>query len=998
MSSETGSIETAFQSLSMDGTVVPKKSTFVSLGSANKKVNINEVAQVSIGSATVTLDDVFLEKLNKEDADVTGVTTITSTMDVKNSVTDIPEVICRAAVFARIVSLTQGVSAVRCKVIQFLVDMLNDGIVPVFTSEADASKELIAVIIAQKNAFCYRHSVISNACDAIAQPVKLTQQETDTLLSGQFFTTGACSLLTLGFSSILCMVDTVAALSCESYGANTEPFNTVNFESSRPHRGQINSAGNLRMLLEASARTNTCPSTVTNDQRAAKAFHNIPQIHGPVNDIMAHSIKSIELELNSCESGPRNNLNVASMGFDPTQSIVIVQNLLNSFMPVLSLSRDRIAVLTEASFKEPAVPLIAAGGCVHFGHVYKELEGIKDCLCEEIYTSNMVLDGLEQALLEARSREEEEANAQKTLNKDDIDGSTAAVDSASLKGKKQQVDDSNLTPEQRIKAEAKRKAKADAAAAKKAAKEAKKGVNKAITYGTGTSQFRKYIMDKCNDSKVNRDSVASIVNLYDTKEGSVAYFCSNLIAQLFAGGDRRKPRIAKGARDFTPDQMRIRDQVFSTIKRVFKRHGGVEIDTPVFELKDVLTGKYGEDSKLIFDLADQGEDILALRYDLTVPFARFLALNSVGNIKRYHIAKVYRRDEPQVKRGRYREFYQCDFDIAGSYTPMVPDAEVITVATEILSELPIGPFLVKLNHRRLLDAIFEISGVPADKFRPICSAVDKLDKVSWEDVRKEMIEEKELPAVVADRIGEFVLNSGSPRDLWTKLSSSKIFGDHEGAASAMSDLNMLFDYLTAMGSIDYISFDLSLARGLDYYTGVIYEIVLTDGASQVGSISAGGRYDNLVGMFSVSGIQTPCVGVSIGVERVFTIIEQKAHAMNVLQASTIQVYIASIGSGLIPERMKIAKVLWQANFATEYSTKENPKLKPQMDEVLERCIPYMVVFGKDELVKGTVKIKNMIAHTEEEVAITALANYLLEQGCKPIEAGDVGLLAKMDSK
>ena len=199
-------------------------------------------------------------------------------------------------------------------------------------------------------------------------------------------------------------------------------------------------------------------------------------------------------------------------------------------------------------------------------------------------------------------------------------------------------------------------------------------------------------------------------------------------------------------------------QVFAAIKRVFKRHGGVEIDTPVFELKEVLTGKYGEDSKLIYDLADQGGELLSLRYDLTVPFARFLAMNSVGNIKRYHIAKVpsptsphlsrpppravfiycfitprclqvYRRDQPQLNRGRYREFYQCDFDVAGSYSPMVPDAEVITVATEILSSLPVGPFLIKLNHRKLLDAIFEICGVPAEKFRPICSAVDKLDKV-----------------------------------------------------------------------------------------------------------------------------------------------------------------------------------------------------------------------------------------------------------------------------
>lgn len=224
--------------------------------------------------------------------------------------------------------------------------------------------------------------------------------------------------------------------------------------------------------------------------------------------------------------------------------------------------------------------------------------------------------------------------------------------------------------------------------------------------------------------------------------------------------------IVVGARDFGPEQMRIREQAFTAIRRVFKRHGAVEIDTPVFELKEILTGKYGEDSKLIYDLADQGGELLCLRYDLTVPFARYLAMNTVGNIKRYHIAKVYRRDNPQPTRGRFREFYQCDFDVAGNYTSMVPDAEVLTVVSEILSSLPIGKFVVKLNHRCILDAVFELSGVPAEKFRTICSAVDKLDKATWEEVKEEMVVEKGLDEKVADRIGTFVCLSGSPKELW----------------------------------------------------------------------------------------------------------------------------------------------------------------------------------------------------------------------------------------
>lgn len=144
----------------------------------------------------------------------------------------------------------------------------------------------------------------------------------------------------------------------------------------------------------------------------------------------------------------------------------------------------------------------------------------------------------------------------------------------------------------------------------------------------------------------------------------------------------------------------------------------------------MLTGKYGEDSKLIYDLKDQGGEILSLRYDLTVPLARYLAMSKISSIKRYHIAKVYRRDNPAMTRGRYREFYQCDFDIAGTYDAMIPDAECVKVVSEILSGLDIGDYVIKLNHRMLLDGMFEACGVPADKFRSICSAVDKLDKVS----------------------------------------------------------------------------------------------------------------------------------------------------------------------------------------------------------------------------------------------------------------------------
>lgn len=156
-------------------------------------------------------------------------------------------------------------------------------------------------------------------------------------------------------------------------------------------------------------------------------------------------------------------------------------------------------------------------------------------------------------------------------------------------------------------------------------------------------------------------------------------------------------KTPKGMRDFEPKQMAVREQVFKTITNVFKRHGGLAIDTPVCERKDVLTGKYGEDSKLIYDLQDQGGELLSLRYDLTVPFARYLAQNKINNMKRYHIAKVYRRDNPSVTKGRFREFYQCDFDIAGKFDPMIPDVECLRIIYEILTELDLNSFLIKVN-------------------------------------------------------------------------------------------------------------------------------------------------------------------------------------------------------------------------------------------------------------------------------------------------------------
>ncbi|KAL7414313.1 hypothetical protein BDY24DRAFT_386502 [Mrakia frigida] len=469
-------------------------------------------------------------------------------------------------------------------------------------------------------------------------------------------------------------------------------------------------------------------------------------------------------------------------------------------------------------------------------------------------------------------------------------------------------------------------------------------------------------------------------------------------------------KVPKGTKDFLPHETTVRKKIFSTLENIFVTHGASTIDTPVFELKDILSGKYGEDSKLIYDLQDQGGEICSLRYDLTVPFARFLAMNGITAMKRYHIAKVYRRDQPAISKGRLREFYQCDFDIAGVYDPMVPDAEILCILCEALEALEIGEFTVKINHRKILDGIFLLSGVPEASTRAISSAVDKLDKAPWSEVRREMVEEKGLDGAVADKIGEYVSLKGNGPALLARLESDAALNGIKTAVEGLADMKLLFQYLEIFGCLDRMSFDLSLARGLDYYTGLIYEAVTeasappppsssdsvtpaastsapkkekvstsatVDGAVDdldestvgVGSIAAGGRYDGLVGMFSsaASGggkgdkgkMVVPCVGISVGVERVYAILMEKARlAKEAPRGKETEVYVMSVGDGLVKERMQICKQLWDAGIKAEFMYKVKPKnIKVQFDIVDRDAIPFAIIVGASEVEAGTVRIK-----------------------------------------
>ena len=318
-----------------------------------------------------------------------------------------------------------------------------------------------------------------------------------------------------------------------------------------------------------------------------------------------------------------------------------------------------------------------------------------------------------------------------------------------------------------------------------------------------------------------------------------------------------------------------------------------------------------------------------------------------------------------MTKGRFREFFQCDFDIAGgNYGLMIPDAEVIKIVVEILTQLPIGNFNIKINHRVLLDSIVEISGIGNDKYRLVCSSIDKLDKEPWDAVEKELIEVKGVTKEQAEKLKTFVILKDKPKVLLDKLKEMKELTENEKGKKALDEMSILIDYLQILDVEKYCTFDLSLARGLDYYTGLIYETVLTD-TNEVGSISGGGRFDNLIGMFS--GKQIPAVGVSIGIERIFNILEKHYKNDDTLRSTYTEVLVCAAGKNLTKERYKIVNELWDNGINAEILYNENPRMDKQLDYGLKNKIPFLIFIGENELKENKVKIKCLATSQELDV-------------------------------
>lgn len=429
-----------------------------------------------------------------------------------------------------------------------------------------------------------------------------------------------------------------------------------------------------------------------------------------------------------------------------------------------------------------------------------------------------------------------------------------------------------------------------------------------------------------------------------------------------------KPRIYKGTRDFLPEQMIKRNYVIGIIKDVFETYGFEPLETPTIEMWETLSGKYGEEGdRLTYRFTDRGNREVGLRYDLTVPLSRVVAMypQIPKPFKRYQIQPVWRADKPQ--KGRFREFYQCDVDIIGSPTQLA-DAEILAVIHESLNRLGFKQFTIRINSRKILSGITEISGAGMDQEVNVCRAIDKLDKVGFEGVEKEL-SERGISEEGTQKILDILQTKGSNEERLTR--TRQLLQNSEQGMQGISEIENLLNFLDAYGiPLDNLLFDLTLARGLDYYTGPIFETVVEE--PRIGSITGGGRYDNLIGMFS--GQDQPAVGSSIGLERIITVMDELNMFPDHLN-TPVKVLVTVFDENCRPYSIKIAQMLRSAGINTDlYSGKS--KLRGQFGLANDKKIPYVIIAGSDEMEKGVATLKEMESGEQIVLKIEELAEKL----------------------
>ena len=420
----------------------------------------------------------------------------------------------------------------------------------------------------------------------------------------------------------------------------------------------------------------------------------------------------------------------------------------------------------------------------------------------------------------------------------------------------------------------------------------------------------------------------------------------------------QKPSIPKGTRDFSPLEMARRNYIFNTIQSVFSLYGFQQIETPAMENIGTLMGKYGEEGdKLLFRIQNSGEKSASapekgLRYDLTVPFARYVVQhreNIQFPFKRYQIQPVWRADRPQ--KGRYREFYQCDVDVIGTNS-LVCELELIQIVEEVYRRLGINVCL-HINNRKVLAGIAEIIGQP-EKIIDITVAIDKLDKIGIENVNKELTE-KGLPQEAIEALQPILHLSGTTADKLAALRT--ILASSEIGTQGVEELDQLFALIQGAEVKLNIELDLCLARGLNYYTGAIFEVKALD--VQMGSITGGGRYDNLTGIFGMPNVSG--VGISFGADRIYDVLTELNLYPASLQSST-QLLFATFGQEELTYALSWAKALREQKIAVEVYP-EPTKMKKQMGYADTKQIPFVAIVGGDEMAQNKVMLKNCLLYT-----------------------------------
>ena len=448
----------------------------------------------------------------------------------------------------------------------------------------------------------------------------------------------------------------------------------------------------------------------------------------------------------------------------------------------------------------------------------------------------------------------------------------------------------------------------------------------------------------------------------------------------------QKPSIPKGTRDFSPEEMAKRNYIFNTIRDVYHLYGFQQIETPAMENLSTLMGKYGEEGdKLLFKILNSGDcfsgiedgELLernavkfaakacekGLRYDLTVPFARFVVQhrNEISfPFKRYQIQPVWRADRPQ--KGRYREFFQCDADVVGSDS-LINEVELIQIMDEVFRRLNIR-VSIKMNNRKILSGIAEIIG-EAEKIVDITVAIDKLDKIGLDNVNAEL-REKGLSDEAISKLQPIIQLSGSNNEKLEQLRT--VLANSETGLKGVEELAFILKRVAATPIEAELELDLTLARGLNYYTGAIFEVKALD--VQIGSITGGGRYDNLTGVFGLDGVSG--VGISFGADRIFDVLNQlELYPTDALQ--TTQVLFVNFGEREEEYLLPLVSKVRGAGIRVELYP-ESAKMKKQMGYADSKKIPFVAIVGETEMAEKKVNLKNMLTGEQRLVTVEELIN------------------------